>query len=64
MDEVEKYKEEIINMVKKIENPLILKLIYGFTKSGYKEEKAGRKETVKLTVYCRKLVCNTNNFST
>lgn len=43
MDEVEKYKEEIINMVKKIENPLILKLIYGFTKSGYKEEKAGRK---------------------
>lgn len=39
----EQYREKIIEMVRKIENPLILKLIYGFIKSGYKEEKAGRK---------------------
>lgn len=39
----EQYREKIIEMVEKIENPLILKLIYGFIKSGYKEEKAGRK---------------------
>ena len=39
----EQYREKIIEMVGKIENPLILKLIYGFIKSGYKEEKAGRK---------------------
>lgn len=37
------YREKIIEMVGEIENPLILKLIYGFTKSGYKEEKAGRR---------------------
>lgn len=36
------YKEQIIEMVNKIDNILILKLIYGFVKSGYKEEKAGR----------------------
>lgn len=36
-------KRKIIEMVKKIENPEILKLIYGFVESGYKEEKAGRK---------------------
>lgn len=36
------YVQEIMEMLKKIENPLILKLIYGFVKSGYKEEKAGR----------------------
>lgn len=40
--EKEYYKEKIIEMVEEIENPLILKLIYGFTKSGYEEEKAGR----------------------
>lgn len=37
------YKYMIIEIVEKIENPLILKLIYGFAKSGYEEEKAGRK---------------------
>lgn len=37
------YREKIVEMVEQMENPLILKLIYGFTKSGYKEEKAGRK---------------------
>lgn len=42
MKEKEYYKEQIIEMVKKINNPLILKLIYGFVKSGYNEEKAGR----------------------
>lgn len=36
------YVQEIIKMVKKIKNLLILKLIYGFVKSGYEEEKAGR----------------------
>lgn len=36
------YVQEIMEMLKKIENPLILKLIYGFVKSGYEEEKAGR----------------------
>lgn len=41
--EKEYYREKIIEMVEKIENSLILKLIYGFTKSGYEEEKAGRK---------------------
>lgn len=37
------YKKKIVEMVGKIENQLILKLIYGFTKSGYEEEKAGRR---------------------
>lgn len=37
------YKKEIIEMVKKINNIKILKLIYGFTRSGYKESKAGGK---------------------
>ncbi len=35
------YKEKIIEMVEKIENLKILRLIYGFVKGGYKEEKAG-----------------------
>lgn len=39
--EREFYRREIIKMVEKIENPVILKLIYGFVKGGYKEEKAG-----------------------
>lgn len=43
LNEKEFYRRKIIEMVGKIENPLILKLIYGFAKSGYKEEKAGRK---------------------
>lgn len=38
----EEYKEEIVKMVEKIETNLILKLIYGFVKSGYDEERAGR----------------------
>lgn len=36
------YRKQIIEMVGKIDNTLILKLIYGFVKSGYNEEKAGR----------------------
>lgn len=39
--EREKYRKKIIEMVEKIENPAILKLIYGLVKSGYAEEKAG-----------------------
>ena len=39
----QRYKEEIIEMVEQMENAVILKLIHGFTQSGYKEEKAGRK---------------------
>lgn len=35
------YREKIVELVEKIENPAILKFIYGFVKSGYKEEKAG-----------------------
>lgn len=42
MKEKEYYREQIIEMVKGINNPLILKLIYGFVKSGYNEEKAGK----------------------
>ena len=37
------YKKEIIEMIQKMNDPVILKLIYGFTKSGYKEEKAGKR---------------------
>lgn len=40
---VEFYRKKIIEMVERIQNPTILKLIYGFVKSGYKEEKAGKK---------------------
>lgn len=40
---VEWYREKIVEMANKIENPLILKLIYGFVKSGFEEERAGRK---------------------
>lgn len=39
----EEYKREIVRMVEGIEDEKILKLIYGFTKSGYREERAGRK---------------------
>lgn len=35
------HKEKIIELVEKIKNPTILKLIYGLVKSGYEEEKAG-----------------------
>ncbi len=42
MNEKDFYREQIIEMVKKIDDSKILKLIYGFTKSGYNEEKAGK----------------------
>ena len=35
------YKRKIIDMVKDIKNEKVLKLIFGFVKSGYEEEKAG-----------------------
>lgn len=35
------YKRKIIDMVKDIQNEKVLKLIFGFVKSGYEEEKAG-----------------------
>lgn len=40
--EKEYYKEEIIEMLEEINNEEIIKLIYWFVKSGYKEENAGR----------------------
>ena len=39
--EKEDYRKMIIEMVNKIENLRILKMIWGFVRSGYKEEKAG-----------------------
>lgn len=42
MKEKEYYREQIVEMIQKIDNNNVLKLIYGFTKSGYKEEKAGK----------------------
>lgn len=36
------YKAEIIEMLSKISNEKILKLIYGFVRSGYREEVAGK----------------------
>ena len=41
-DEKEEYKENIIEMVKKIESHSIIKLIYYYVQSGYNEEKAGK----------------------
>lgn len=41
--EAKGYRKEIIKLVKEIEDSEILKLIYWFTRSGYREEKAGRK---------------------
>ena len=41
-DEKEEYKEKIIEMVKKIENSSIIKLLYYYAQSGYNEEKAGK----------------------
>lgn len=34
----EEYKKEILNMLESMNNTKILKLIYGFTMSGYREE--------------------------
>lgn len=39
--ENEEYKKEISEMLNEMENNKILKLIYNFVKSGYKEEKQG-----------------------
>lgn len=36
------YKKEIIQMIKEIENDKIIKMLYNFVKSFYKEERAGR----------------------
>ena len=37
----DEYRKDIIEIVNKIENLQILRLIWGFAKSGYEEEKAG-----------------------
>ena len=41
-NEKEEYKEKIIEMVEKIENSSIIKLLYYYVQSGYNEEKAGK----------------------
>ena len=41
-NEEKEYKEKIIEMVKKIEDHSIIKLIYYYVQSGYNEEKAGK----------------------
>ena len=41
-NEKEKYREKIIEMVKKIENNSIIKLIYDYAQSAYNEEQAGK----------------------
>ena len=41
-NEKEEYKKKIIEMVKKIENSSIIKLLYYYAQSGYNEEKAGK----------------------
>lgn len=38
----ETYKEEIITMIKEIEDYKILRILHKFVKAGLKEEKAGR----------------------
>lgn len=43
MNEEKEYKEKIIEMVKEIEDHSIIKLIYYYVQSGYREEKAGTK---------------------
>ena len=40
--EKEEYREKSIEMVKKIENSSIIKLLYYYAQSGYNEEKAGK----------------------
>lgn len=42
MGNKEDYKKKIIEMVEKIENHSIIKLIYYYVQSGYNEEKAGK----------------------
>ena len=41
-DKKEEYKWKIIEMVEKIENSSIIKLLYYYVQSGYNEEKAGK----------------------
>ena len=41
-DKKEEYREKIIEMVKEIEDQSIIKLIYYYVQSGYREEKAGK----------------------
>ena len=36
------YKKEMIQMIKEIENDKIIKILYNFVKSFYKEERVGR----------------------
>lgn len=36
------YRRQIVEMVSELENLQIIRLIYGFVKSGFKEEVAGR----------------------
>lgn len=38
----EKYRESIKDMIDKIESEKILQMIYGYTYTGYREEKAGQ----------------------
>ena len=40
--EKEEYREKIIEMVSKIEDRSIIKLLYYYVQSGYNEEKAGK----------------------
>ena len=42
MKDVDIYRNQIIEMVKKIEEYSIIKLIYYYVQSGYNEEKAGK----------------------
>ena len=42
MKDVDIYRNQIIEVVKKIENISIIKLIYYYVQSGYNEEKAGK----------------------
>lgn len=42
VDEKESCKRQIVEMVESIENIRILKMIWGFVRRGYKEEKAGK----------------------
>lgn len=41
-NEVDEYREKIIEMVKDIEDNSIIKLLYYYVQSGYNEEKAGK----------------------
>lgn len=41
-NEVNEYREKIIEMVKDIEDNSIIKLLYYYVQSGYNEEKAGK----------------------